>query len=176
VAAEPDPSPSVLLRTASAWLGGTRLGLAVMALVVGAAAGLGAAAFRWLVFACTWLATGYTQFGQQGRVPSLHLPRLGIFFLVVVPIVGGLLGGIAYDLFIGKALVKAHAVDETLDHRQRDIRLQQRHAHLAQRLGDVLFGHAPAAAQGLHGAAEALSQLVEHGVGSRPIQLSGYRL
>ena len=112
VAAEPDPSPSVLLRTASAWLGGTRLGLAVMALVVGAAAGLGAAAFRWLVFACTWLATGYTQFGQQGRVPSLHLPRLGIFFLVVVPIVGGLLYGPLVQRFAREA--RGHGVPEVM--------------------------------------------------------------
>jgi glycerol uptake facilitator protein len=31
---------------------------------------------------------------------------------VIGPIVGGLLGGFAYDLFIGKALIKAHAVIE----------------------------------------------------------------
>ena len=68
------------------------------------------------------------------------------------------------------------AVDEALDDRQCDVRLEQRHAHFAQRLGDVLFGHATAAAQRLHGALEALGQLVEHaGCRSRrrPIQSVG---
>jgi glycerol uptake facilitator protein len=32
---------------------------------------------------------------------------------VLGPIVGGLLGGFAYDLFIGKALLQAHAVTES---------------------------------------------------------------
>ena len=53
------------------------MGLVVMALVVGAGAGLGAAGFRELIFFFTWLATGHTQFGQQGHAPSLHLPLLG---------------------------------------------------------------------------------------------------
>ena len=59
------------------------------------------------------------------------------------------------------------AVDEALDDRQRDIRLEQRHAHFAQRLGDVLFGDTAAAAQGLNGAGQALGQLVEHGAALR---------
>ena len=53
----------------------------------------GAAGFRWLIFGFTWLATGREQFGQQGRVGSLHLPWLGTGFLLVVPVVGGLLYG-----------------------------------------------------------------------------------
>jgi glycerol uptake facilitator protein len=32
---------------------------------------------------------------------------------VIGPIVGGLLGGFAYDLFVGKALIKAHAITES---------------------------------------------------------------
>ena len=47
-------------------------------------------------------------------------------------------------------------LDEALDHRQRDVRLEQRHAHLAQRLADVLLGDAAAAAQALDGAGQAL--------------------
>ena len=43
--------------------------------------------------------------------------------------------------------LRLDAVDEALHHRQRDVGLEQRHAHLAQRLGDVLFGDAAAAAQ-----------------------------
>ena len=54
------------------------------------------------------------------------------------------------------------AGDEVLDHRQRDIGLQQRHAHLAQHVGDVVLGQARLAAQGLDDAAEPLGQVVEH--------------
>jgi len=63
--------------------GGIRLGMAVMALIIGVGAGLGAVGFRWLVFGATWLATGYEQFGQMGRVASLHF-RTGIWFLLLI--------------------------------------------------------------------------------------------
>ena len=97
---------------ALSWLGGARLGLAVMALLVGAGAGLGAAVFRWLINAFTWLATGYAQFGQQGHAPSLHLPSLGIFFVVVIPVVGGLLYGPLIQRFAREA--RGHGVPEVM--------------------------------------------------------------
>jgi len=106
-----DPPPS-LLRSSSAWLGGTRLGLVVMALVVGGLAGLGAAGFRWLIFGFTWLATGHQQFGQQGRVGSLHLPFLGFWFLLVIPVVGGLLYGPLIQRFAREA--RGHGVPEVM--------------------------------------------------------------
>ena len=101
-----------LLGSVSAWLGGKRLGLAVMALVVGAGAGLGAAVFREMIFAFTWIATGYKQFGQQGHAPSLHLPALGIFFVLVVPVVGGLLYGPLIQRFAREA--RGHGVPEVM--------------------------------------------------------------
>ncbi len=101
-----------LARTAAAWLGGERLGLAVMALVVGAGAGLGAAGFRWLIFTITWLVTGHREFGQQGHAPSLHLPGLGIWFVLVVPIVGGLLYGPLIQRFAKEA--RGHGVPEVM--------------------------------------------------------------
>lgn len=58
------------LRDSASWLSGTRLGLAVMALIVGAVAGLAAALFRWLIYAFTWLVTGHRQFGQQVTRPA----------------------------------------------------------------------------------------------------------
>ena len=99
-------------RAASAWLGGARLGLVVMALIVGALAGLGAALFRWLIYAFTWLATGYQQFGQQGRVGSLHLPGLGIWFLLVIPVLGGLIYGPLIQRFAREA--RGHGVPEVM--------------------------------------------------------------
>ena len=60
-------------RRVSDWLAASKLGLFAMALVVGAAAGFGAAAFRELIYLLTWLFTGRQTFGQQGHAGSLHL-------------------------------------------------------------------------------------------------------
>jgi hypothetical protein len=43
--------------------------LVVLALGTGAGSGLGAVAFRYLIYFVTWLATGRGQFGQQGMLP-----------------------------------------------------------------------------------------------------------
>ena len=83
-----------------------------MALAVGVGAGFGAAGFRWLIFAFTWLATGREQFGQQGRVASLHLPWLGIGFFLLIPIVGGLLYGPLIQRFAREA--RGHGVPEVM--------------------------------------------------------------
>ncbi|HEX4011826.1 MAG TPA: hypothetical protein VHX62_17525 [Solirubrobacteraceae bacterium] len=81
------------VRAASSWLASNRMGLVVMALVVGAGAGLGAAGFRELIYFFTWLVTDHTQFGQQGHAPSLHLAWLGIWFVLMAPVIGGLVYG-----------------------------------------------------------------------------------
>ncbi len=95
-----------------AWLRSSSLGLALMALVVGVGAGFAAVGFRWLIFAFTWLATGHQQFGQQGRVGSLHLPWLGVWFLLIIPIVGGLLYGPLIQRFAKEA--RGHGVPEVM--------------------------------------------------------------
>src|ERR1700733_6950831 len=84
-------SPAVT--RAAAWLRAGRGGMFLLALVVGAGAGLGAVAFRYLVYFFTWLATGHSEFGQAGYVGSSHLPWLGLGFFVVIPSIGGLLYG-----------------------------------------------------------------------------------
>ena len=99
-------------RAVSTWLGGSRLGLVVMALLVGAGAGLGAVVFRELVYAVTWIATGHEQFGQQGRVASLHLAWLGIGFFLVIPVLGGLLYGPLIQRFAREA--RGHGVPEVM--------------------------------------------------------------
>jgi CIC family chloride channel protein len=88
------------------------MGLVVMALVVGAGAGLGAALFREMVFGATWLVTGHNQFGQQGHVASTHLPGLGIWFLLVVPVLGGLIYGPLIYRFAREA--RGHGVPEVM--------------------------------------------------------------
>jgi chloride channel protein, CIC family len=107
-----DLPPPGVARAVSSWLGSNRMGLVVMALAVGAGAGLGAAAFRELIFFFTWLATGHTQFGQQGHVSSVHLRFLGIWFVVVVPVLGGLLYGPLIQRFAREA--RGHGVPEVM--------------------------------------------------------------
>jgi hypothetical protein len=41
----------------------------------------------------TWIFTGRQSFGQQGHAASLHLPGLGVWFVLIVPVVAGLLYG-----------------------------------------------------------------------------------
>lgn len=77
----------------SGWLAASRLGLVVMALVVGVGAGLAAAAFRELIYLFTWLFTGHLTFGEQGHAPSLHFPFLGIWFVLVVPVIAAVMYG-----------------------------------------------------------------------------------
>jgi CIC family chloride channel protein len=105
-------SVAAALAPVRGWLGGARLGLAAMALVVGGLAGVGAVAFRYLIYAVTWLATGHEQFGQQGRVGSLHFAGLGIWFLLVIPVIGGLLYGPLIDRFAREA--RGHGVPEVM--------------------------------------------------------------
>ena len=112
VGTQSSPSRPSVVRTASAWLGGNRLGLVVMALVVGAGAGLGAAVFREMVFGATWLVTGHDQFGQQGHAASAHLPGLGIWFVLVVPVLGGLIYGPLIYRFAREA--RGHGVPEVM--------------------------------------------------------------
>ncbi|HEX4063100.1 MAG TPA: chloride channel protein [Streptosporangiaceae bacterium] len=76
-----------------AWLRAGRGGMFVLAVITGLGSGLGAVAFRYLIYFFTWLFTGHSQFGQEGYVGSSHLPWLGLGFFVLIPVVGGLLYG-----------------------------------------------------------------------------------
>ena len=110
----PVPAPRALRWTgrAGGWLRGSRAGLLAIALVVGAGSGLGAVAFRYLIYFFTWLATGHVQFGQQGRVPSTHLPWLGLAFFVVIPVIGGLIYGPLIYRYAREA--RGHGVPEVM--------------------------------------------------------------
>jgi chloride channel protein, CIC family len=94
------------------WLQRTRAGMFVIALAVGAGAGLGAVGFRYLIYLITWLATGHDQFGQQGRVASAHLPWLGLGFFVLIPVIGGLVYGPLIYRYAREA--RGHGVPEVM--------------------------------------------------------------
>jgi chloride channel protein, CIC family len=97
---------------ASAWLRAGRGGMFLLALVVGAGSGLGAVAFRYLVYFFTWLATGQDEFGQAGYVGSSHLPWLGLGFFVLIPAIGGLLYGPLIYRYAREA--RGHGVPEVM--------------------------------------------------------------
>jgi CIC family chloride channel protein len=94
------------------WLRGSRAGLFVIAVLVGAGSGLGAVAFRYLIGFFTWLATGHDQFGQAGYTGSSHLPWLGLGFFVVIPVVGGLIYGPLIYRYAREA--RGHGVPEVM--------------------------------------------------------------
>ncbi len=106
------PAGAVRRAGASGWLRASRGGLFAVALVVGAGSGLGAVAFRYLIYFFTWLATGHVQFGQQGRVPSAHFPGLGLGFFVVIPVIGGLIYGPLIYRYAREA--RGHGVPEVM--------------------------------------------------------------
>jgi chloride channel protein, CIC family len=97
---------------ATGWLHAGRGGLFLVALLIGVGSGLGAVVFRHLIDFVTWLATGYSQFGQQGYLGSAHLPWLGLAFFVVIPVVGGLLYGPLIYRYAREA--RGHGVPEVM--------------------------------------------------------------
>jgi chloride channel protein, CIC family len=94
------------------WLRGSRAGLFVIAMAAGAGSGLGAVAFRYLVYFFTWLTTGHAQFGQSGYVGSSHLPWLGLGFFVLIPAVGGIIYGPLIYKYAREA--RGHGVPEVM--------------------------------------------------------------
>lgn len=64
-------------------------GLAALALVVGAGAGLGAVTFRYMIFGVTYLFTGHDDYSAAGHAINPLVPGLGIWFVVLVPVIGG---------------------------------------------------------------------------------------
>ena len=94
------------------WLVGTRPGLVGLALIIGVGSGLGAVVFRYLIFWITEAVTGKLDYSDAGRVPSTHLPWLGVWFLVLVPAVGGLVYGPLVNRFAPEA--RGHGVPEVM--------------------------------------------------------------
>jgi chloride channel protein, CIC family len=94
------------------WLRESRAGLFPIAVAVGVGSGLGAVVFRYLIYFFTWLATGHSQFGQQGYVGSSHLPWLGLGFFVLIPAIGGILYGPLIYRYAREA--RGHGVPEVM--------------------------------------------------------------
>jgi CIC family chloride channel protein len=94
------------------WLRGTPTGLVALALVVGAGAGLGAVAFRYLILWFTRLFSGHDDYSSAGRAVNHWVPWLGILFVLAAPVVGGAIYGPVVQRFAREA--RGHGVPEVM--------------------------------------------------------------
>jgi CIC family chloride channel protein len=86
--------------------------LAALALLIGAGAGLGAIVFRFLIRGFTELFSGYSDPSDLGHFTNPHVPVLGPFIVLVVPVIGGLLYGPLVYRFAPEA--RGHGVPEVM--------------------------------------------------------------
>jgi chloride channel protein, CIC family len=94
------------------WLSGTGYGLVLLALVVGAGAGFGAVAFRYLILGFTHLFTGHHDYSGAGRASYGGHPGIGPWFVIAAPVVGGILYGPLIYRFAREA--RGHGVPEVM--------------------------------------------------------------
>ena len=94
------------------WLRDSPSALVVLAVTVGAVTGLGAVGFRFLITFFTRVFTGYDDYSGLGRVPSAHWPALGIWFLLLAPVVAGAIYGPIVHRFAPEA--RGHGVPEVM--------------------------------------------------------------
>lgn len=94
------------------WLRQTSSGLVLLAVLVGAGAGVGAIVFRELIIWFTRILTGYADYSGAGRVPNPHIRSVGFYFVILVPVIGGLIYGPIVQRFAKEA--RGHGVPEVM--------------------------------------------------------------
>ncbi len=87
-------------------------GMLVLSLVVGAGAGLGAVAFRYMILGFTYAFTGHRDYSAAGHASNPQAPGLGIWFVVLAPVIGGLIYGPLVSRFAPEA--RGHGVPEVM--------------------------------------------------------------
>ncbi len=87
-------------------------GQITLAMVIGAGAALFAVLFRWLIATFTWLFTGHADYAAVPGAGNPNLPWLGVWFVVLAPVVAGLLYGPHVHLFAREA--RGHGVPEVM--------------------------------------------------------------
>jgi chloride channel protein, CIC family len=90
----------------------TNVGLLVLSLVVGAGAGGGAIVFRWLIRTFTLALSGHADYSAAGHAANPIVPGLGRWFVVLAPVVAGLLYGPLVYFFAREA--RGHGVPEVM--------------------------------------------------------------
>jgi CIC family chloride channel protein len=96
----------------SDWLRGSPSGMVSLALIVGFGAGLGAVVFRELIALFTLVFTGTRDYAATPGAANPAVPGLGPWFLLAVPVLGGLLYGPLIDRFAREA--RGHGVPEVM--------------------------------------------------------------
>ncbi len=104
--------PSDLHRRTVDWVRGSQGGIIATALVVGAGGGLGAIAFRDLIRWFTIFFTGHDDYSAAGHAINPNVPWLGIYFVILAPILGGLIYGPLIQFFAPEA--RGHGVPEVM--------------------------------------------------------------
>ncbi|MEV6647865.1 chloride channel protein [Amycolatopsis sp. NPDC051371] len=94
------------------WLRESRSGLVGLAVLIGAGAGLGAVVFRWLITTFTHLFSGQADYADAGRAAHPWFPELGPWFLLLAPVVAGLVYGPLVYKFAPEA--RGHGVPEVM--------------------------------------------------------------
>jgi len=87
-------------------------GLLALSLVIGAGAGLGAVAFRYMILAFTYAFTGHRDYSAVGHASNPLAPGLGVWFVVAAPVIGGLIYGPLVARFAPEA--RGHGVPEVM--------------------------------------------------------------
>ncbi len=104
--------PTDQLRRSLDWLRSAPGGIVVIALVVGAGGGSGAVLFRELIRWFTLLFTGHNDYSAAGHALNPNVPWLGIYFVLLAPVLGGLIYGPLIQRFAPEA--RGHGVPEVM--------------------------------------------------------------
>ncbi|MFJ7150309.1 chloride channel protein [Streptomyces sp. NPDC100445] len=84
----------------------------LLAIAVGGGAGAGSVVFRWCIQACTRIFSGHTDYASAPGTGNPHVPWLGPFFVLLAPVLGGLLYGPLVNRFAKEA--RGHGVPEVM--------------------------------------------------------------
>ena len=101
----------------------------MLSLAVGACAGAGAVAFRYLILGFTYLFTGHRDYSGAGHAPYGLLHGVGPWFVVIAAVVGGLLYGPLVYLLAPEA--RGHGVPEVM------LAVSERGSRIRPRVGVV---------------------------------------
>jgi chloride channel protein, CIC family len=93
-------------------LTGSQWGITGLALLTGVGAGLGAVAFRYMILGVTRLLTGHRDYSIAGHAANPLVPGLGMWFVVLTPVLGGLIYGPLVSRFAPEA--RGHGVPEVM--------------------------------------------------------------
>ncbi|PKV97196.1 CIC family chloride channel protein [Amycolatopsis echigonensis] len=94
------------------WVRESRAGLVGLAVLIGAGAGLGAVVFRWLITTFTHVFSGHADYSDAGRAAHPWFPALGPWFLLLAPVLAGLVYGPLVYRFAPEA--RGHGVPEVM--------------------------------------------------------------